>query len=402
MATGWIVLVGPVSVASAQSDAASGANSFNECGALCRFFRGVPAAQPAQDAQPSVQVDEQPDVGRRRSQASAAQRRSSAKARQAGSGSAGRRPLAISPADVEQTSAVSTKPDEVLFLSGADDVHRRPAEDLAGIIGPDLPLRVVPGNGRSIHDVLTLPDVDLAVVSSLAVERGTAYSDRLVYVSKLFTEELHALTAANVKGIADLAGKPVYLGPQDSDGEAAARVFLEARGIAVSPVAGSFASALAGLREGRIAAAFILAPKPYAPLAELRGAGGLRLLPLAYRASDPAFYPAAFTAADYPGLIGEKERIETVALDAILVAPRWRENTPRQRELTAFSARFLDRLGNLTAAGRHPKWRETNPAAAVEGLQRFRPAQQWVAARLKAREAGSARRSDSRVAGETR
>jgi hypothetical protein len=84
--------------------------------------------------------------------------------------------------------------------------------------------------------------------------------------------------------------------------------------------------------------------------------------------------------------VPEGGRVETVALDAVLVAPRWRENTNRQEELAAVTARLFERLGALGGAGRHPKWSETNLAAPVEGVRRLKAAQQWIAGRLKGRE----------------
>jgi hypothetical protein len=114
------------------------------------------------------------------------------------------------------------------------------------------------------------------------------------------------------------------------------------------------------------------------------------LLPLAYDLADPTFHPASLSGADYPGLVRDGARIETVALDAILVAPRWRETAPRNKELAAFAARFFDRIGSLAGIGRHPKWQETNLAAQVENLTRFKAAQQWVATRLKISEQASA------------
>jgi hypothetical protein len=301
---------------------------------------------------------------------------------------------------VEQTASVA-QASEIRFVSGVDEAHRALAGDLAGVVAPDVALRTIEGRGMPLRDVLSVPGADVTVTSSLTLARGSAYAEKVVYLAKLFPEELHAIAGAGIARLEDLDGKTVHLGPPDSDSEAAARTFLQSRGIAVTPVGGSFATALADLRAGRIAAAFILAPKPFAPLAGLRSVEGLHLLPLPYRASDGTFYPAALSAADYPGLLAADERLETVALDAILVAPRWKENTPRQRELSAFTTRVFERLGAPGGEVRNPKWKDTNLAAAVEGFRRLKAAQQWVAARLKGRdvEAGAGSR-DRRVAGE--
>jgi hypothetical protein len=411
MAAAWLGLAASVSAASAQGQPAPTANPADGCGPLCRFFGG---AAPVQQAQPQPQAEEPSENPRRRARraekrradpsaeparadAEPAQRRRPArKPREA---SAAKGPAARPGADVEQTASVSARPEEILFVSGADDAHRAVAEDLGRAVAPDFSVRVVSGKGLPLRDVLSVPGADVTIASSLVLAHASAYSDKIVYVAKLFTEELHALAGPGITRLEDLAGKPVYLGPVDSDSAAAADALLQSRGVSVNPVGGSLASAITRVREGRLAAAFILAPKPFPPLKEL--AHGLRILPLVYRSSDRAFHPAALTHADYPGLIGERERIETVAVDAVLVAPRWRDNTPRQQELAAFTTRFFERLASLGSG--HPKWSETNLASNVEGYPRLKPAEQWVAARLKARSssAGVADAPGSRV-GEAR
>jgi len=55
----------------------------------------------------------------------------------------------------------------------------------------------------------------------------------------------------------------------------------------------------------------------------------------------------------------------------------------------------------LSGEGHHPKWNETNLAASFGGLSRLKSAQQWIEARLKARQTGNAMPED-RVAGAPR
>jgi hypothetical protein len=271
-------------------------------------------------------------------------------------------------------------------VASADGAHASIYADLAAVLSPGLSVESVPSQRGVLDDLLTLPGLDLAVVSSLSLSQRTATADRLVYLAKLFTQELHAVATSDVGRLEDLNGKPVFLGPAGSDSEAAAQALLAARGIAVTPVAGSLPDALQGLREKRIAAAFVLAPKPFAPVAELSAADGLRLLPLNYQISDEAFYPSGFAGADYPNLVSEGDAVETVAMDAILVAPRWRESTQRQKELAAFTRQFFDDLPTLRGTDRHPKWKETNLAAVVDGPRRLRAAQEWITAKLKERQ----------------
>ena len=380
--------------ANAQTATPGSAGGEGSCGAVCRFFSGQwasPAPPAAAQAQPEAAEPRSP----RRSGAGAAGPKQQSAVRRERASRARTR-AAIAAGDVEQTSSVSRdqsasgarKSGEIVLAAGPDDAHAAIAADLAAVVSPEILLRTTPAKALPLKEVLG-GGADLAIASTLAVARGSAVADKVVYVSKLFTEELHAVAAPGVRRLDELQGKPVYLGPRDSDSELAARTFLESRGVTVTPVGGTLADALKGLRQRRVAAVFVLAPKPFAPLAELSSADG-RLLPLAYELTDTAFHPASLGPADYPGLVRDGGEVETVALDAILVASRGRQTTLRHKELATFAARFFDRIGSLAGIGRHPKWQETNLAVQVEKLTRFKAAQQWVAARMKISEEASA------------
>jgi hypothetical protein len=171
---------------------------------------------------------------------------------------------------------------------------------------------------------------------------------------------------------------------------------LGSRRVAVVPTAGSLDDALTALREERIAAVFVLAPKPFAPLANLSAGDGLHFLPVLHDPSDGVFYPASLGAAAYPGLVENNHPIETVALDAVLVAPRWRDSSARQTELVRLTRRFFDRFAALSETGRHPKWEETNLAAPFDGVRRLKAAQELVAAKLKEGERANKEETASR------
>ena len=288
VATAWLGLAG-LSVASAQTAPAAAPQVLEGCGVTCRFFHNLTAPAPAPEPQADTTPAAEPEAERpRRSRRNAAHRAPAPAEEPAPTDqTAGERrprakpietarpktspPARRAPADIEQTAAIPQAPPEVRFVARPDDSHRAIAGDLAGALAPDITLRAVPGRGAPVQDVLAVPGA-VTVASSLSLARGPAAAEKVVYVAKLFTEELHALAAPGIGRVEDLDGKPVYLGAPDSDGYLAATTFLDTRGIRVTPVAGSLADALAGLRQGRIAAAFILAPKPFAPVAELRGA----------------------------------------------------------------------------------------------------------------------------------
>jgi hypothetical protein len=323
---------------------------------LCRLFGGGAAtAQPAATEAQQAQQD-QPQHRRRY-----------------------RKPRETAAREPSRAASAHT----IRIVAPENGAHAAIDSDLSAVLAPDLPVETVASKGSVLKDLLTLPDVDVALVSALSLSHGSDLSDRLVYVAKMFTEELHAVSTADVGSLEDLNGKPVYLGHPGSDAEIAAQALLESRGVKVEPVSGSLDDALAGIKEKRIAAVFVLAPKPFAPLNALSAADGVRLLPLPYKTSDEAFYPASIGGADYPALVPDGGQVETVALDTVLVAPRWKDSSPRQQELTAFSRRLFEQFPDLLGEGRHPKWKETNLATVLDGPRRLRAAQDWVAAKLK-------------------
>lgn len=395
IATAWLGAAGLQATAQTAAPAPAGAGN-GACASLCRFFSGQWGALPAAQAPVQAEPGEAAEPRRRaaggnrpKAQAAARHQRTAVKTPA--------RP-AVTPGDVEQTASVSGAPTasvsrksgDVVLAVGADDAHAAVAADLAAVVSPEILLRIVAAKASPTKDVLPGGSADLAIASGLTLARGSAAADKIVYVSKLFTEELHAVAAPGIRRLDELQGKPVYLGPRDSDSELAARTFLASRGVTVAPVGGTLADALKGLRQRRVAAVFVLAPKPFAPLAELSSADA-HLLPLPFDLSDAPFHPTSLNRADYPALVRDGDRVDALALDAVLIAPRSRETAPRHKDLAAFATRFFERIGSLAGIGRHAKWQETNLAANVENVTRFKAAQQWVATRLKISEQASAR-----------
>jgi uncharacterized protein len=336
----------------APADPAAQAPAQPECNSFCRVVRTL-SGEPVDPPPPVVETAEKPEPARR-----------------------------IRPR-VRREAAAKPAPVRIGILADADGTEEAMIADLGAVLAPGLPVEALAGKRAPIVDLLSRPSADAAIVSSLTVAKATRSVDRLVYVAKLFTEELHAVARTDLARLEDLAGKPVYVGPIGSDTAIAAEALLAARGVPVAPVRGTFEDAMVAVREGTLAAAFVLAPKPYAPLAQITASEGLRLVPLDYRVSDEHFHPAVLGSDAYPGLVGEAGRVGTVALDAVLIAPRWRESSPRQKELVTFARTLLERAPALAREGRHPKWRDVNTAAEVDGIRRLRTVQDWVQARLR-------------------
>ena len=129
--------------------------------------------------------------------------------------------------------------------------------------------------------------------------------------------------------------------------------------------------AIEKLKSGEIAATVLIAGKPAASMARLKAAEGFRILPVAYaKPLQSEYLPATLSAEDYPGLIAPGEKIETVAVGAVLIAFNWPKGTERYRRIQKFVEAFF------------PKTRRIPEAAAASEMARGQPRRR--AARLEA------------------
>ena len=103
------------------------------------------------------------------------------------------------------------------------------------------------------------------------------------------------------------------------------------------------------------------------------------LIPVDYAKSlQPDYLPAQLTSDDYPNLIPKGERIDTIAVPAVLAAYHWAPNTERYRRLARFVDAFFNKIAVLQQPPFHPKWKEVALSAPLPGRSRFRPAQEWL------------------------
>ncbi len=63
---------------------------------------------------------------------------------------------------------------------------------------------------------------------------------------------------------------------------------------------------------------------------------------------------------------------------AVLVSFNWARNNPRNAKIDHFVDRFFSNFDAFLAPPRHPKWRQVNFAATLEGWQRSPAAQAWI------------------------
>lgn len=292
----------------------------------------------------------------------------------------------------EDAPAIGT----VTIMSGSTfDGTATIARDLATLVGGDGSLRVVPivgqGPAQTMRDVLSLGTTDTGLSVDMGVTHSTVLyhyartgelgpiKDRLVYVAKLFNEDLHLLTGADIAAVQDLSGKTVNVGRKDSGTAIAARILFEALGIDVQAAHLDAADAVEKLKAGEIDATILIGTTPIAGLSHIKPHAGLQLLPVPYPPGlEGDTYPAILTHDDYPALIPSGTRVDTIGICAVLVALSEAENTDRQANLQQFVDRFFSTFDALQRAPNHPKWSEVNFAATLEEWPRARQAQVWI------------------------
>jgi TRAP transporter TAXI family solute receptor len=265
------------------------------------------------------------------------------------------------------------------------------AYDLSAVLDNGDEFRVLPvigkGGGQNIKDVRYLKGVDLGITQSALL---TSYQksneigridDKIVYIAKLFNEEMHLIVRAEsgITAIDQLAGRKVNFSDIGSGTQLSSRDIFEKLGIKVQEVNVGQADAIEQLKSGQIAATVLIAGRPAASMARLAAADGFRMLPVPFRKPLQADYlPATHSSSDYPRLIDKDQVVESVAVSAVLIAYNWPKGTDRYRRIQKFVDNFFPKLAEFQKAPRHPKWKEANLAATLPGWTRFAGADEWL------------------------
>lgn len=298
-----------------------------------------------------------------------------------------------------------------IMAGGSSSTDLAIAADLADVLDDGDRLRVLPIVGRgamqSVKDVMFLRGIDMGITQANVLkhlaatgELGANFENEIVYVAKLFNEEVHVLTRGDIADVGALAGKSVSLGVEGSGGAITGRLLFEGLGVDIDPLHLADADAIAKLKTGEIDAAVIIAGKPAPMATRLRGVDGLKLLAVPYPKSlEDGYYPARLTHDDYPELIAKDQGLDTVSVCAVLISFNWPQGGVRYRRVADFVDAFFGSFDAFLEEPRHPKWREVNFAATLENWQRSPAAQAWIddAARTKT-DAASRRSFDTFLA----
>lgn len=267
--------------------------------------------------------------------------------------------------------------------------------DLSEVLDDGDNLRVLPvvgkGSAQNVRDVLLLQGIDMGITHSNLLNHFAKtgelgdIKDRVTYVAKLFNEEMHIIGGPNIKTVSDLNGQTVNFGEAGSGTQLTSELVFQALGIKVKEVNMGQPDAVQSIRAGRIAATILITGKPSSFVRTLSQSDGLRLVSLPFSAPlVDDYYPAMLDHSDYPKLIGDRQHVDTVANCAVIVAFNWSRNSSRYRKVAKFVDAFFDHFDEFRKPPRHPKWKDVNFSATLEGWKRFPAAQDWIdAARSK-------------------
>jgi TRAP-type uncharacterized transport system substrate-binding protein len=281
------------------------------------------------------------------------------------------------------------------LISGSpnsDDTYLQIAYDLADVLNDGDNLRILPiagiGGPRNIRDVRYLKGIDIGLTQTSILnnfrrsnERMGQTDDKIVYIAKLFTEEVHLVARANVTSIEQLRGLKVNLDAKGSGTSYSMRDVFKAVGIEIEEVSMSQAEAFEKVKSGEIAATVLIAGKPVRSMSKLNSADGLHFVPVPYPPQLLAdYYPSTLTHDDYPDVIAAGQSVDTISVGAVLIAYNWQKkaNADRYRRVQRFVEAFFPKIAEFRKPPRHAKWREVNLATKLPGWSRFEAAQTWL------------------------
>ncbi len=265
------------------------------------------------------------------------------------------------------------------LLSGT---YMRFVDEMASVLNDGDNLRILPivsyGAASNLDDLLYLRGVDAAVTQSdvfeyFRTQRKTPNLERRVqYIIRLPIAELHILARNDVQSLEDLRGKKVNFGPAGTGASLTGTIVFQRLGINVEQVLIDQPTALQKLQSGQVDAIARVIPKPIDFFGKIPQNAGLHLVNIPFTKTFEDLYTLGeFNKQDYPNLLQGQDRIDTIAVPAVLAVFNWPKNTDRYARVDRFIQYLFSRWDALQHPPYHPKWRDVNLAATVPGWTRF-------------------------------
>src|SRR5439155_3117063 len=184
-------------------------------------------------------------------------------------------------------------------------------------------------------------------------------------------------------------------GPAGSASSLTGTIVFQRLGVKVEHVLLDNATALTKLKSGELAALVRVIGKPVGFFAHIPANSGLHLVPIPFSKTFTDMYTLGeFTGEEYPTLIPLGEKIDTIAVPAVLAVFNWPKNTDRYRRVQRFTEALFTNWDKFLEPYRHPKWRDINLAATVPGWTRWSVADEMLK-RVRPKDVTDAQVADS-------
>jgi TRAP-type uncharacterized transport system substrate-binding protein len=282
------------------------------------------------------------------------------------------------------------------------------AAELARVLDDGDNMRVLPivtrGPFDNVFDLLYLRGVDAAIVYGDVLDHFKERPEfasawrRINYLLNLFPSEVHVFARPEISSLKDLAGKVVNFNTPGTAANFSGPIVFKQLGIPVKATFIPHNVAMEKMRKSNeVAATFWLSTKPLPPFLKGTWPEGFKFLPVEYTDKLEYYAPAQLEHADYPSLIPQGQRVETISVPSVLAVYDWPRDTDRYKRLVRLVDYLFDRFGKLqTEPGYHPRWKDVNLAGQVPGWRRFQPLQE----RLDKMTSAAARNIDPALARE--
>jgi len=265
------------------------------------------------------------------------------------------------------------------LLSGT---YMKFADELAQVLDDGDKLRVLPivtyGAASNLDDLLYLRGVDIAITQSdvfeyFRTERKIANLEKRVnYIIRLPVSEMHLLARSEIKSIEDLRGKKVSFGPAGSASSLTGTIVFQRLGVQVDQALIDNPTAIQKLQSGEISALVRVIGRPIDFFSKIPPNSGLHFVSIPFSKKFADYYTVGeLTHQDYPTLVGEGERVDTIAVPAVLAAFNWQKGSDRYVRVQRFVQALFANWDKFRQPPRHPKWRDVNLAATVPGWTRL-------------------------------
>jgi TRAP-type uncharacterized transport system substrate-binding protein len=263
------------------------------------------------------------------------------------------------------------------------------AAEMARVVDDGDNLHILPvvtrGPTENVNSLLYLRGIDAAIINSDSLDeyknQVPDIQRKITYVLNLFPSELHVFVRPEIQSLNDLAGKKVNFNTLGTAAAYSGPLIFSRLGLDVEKTFIPHQVALEQMRkgEGGMAAVVFITSKPVDAFVRGRFDPGFKFLPVPYNSKLEDYYlPSTLDAADYPNLINQGERVQTIAVPTALVAFNWPTTSNRYDRVARFVEHLFSRLDKLQGPGFDPKWKSINLAASVPGLARFPAAQAWL------------------------